>query len=128
VGDEGCCWTCERWADRESEAVARNPLEGPPARFRVVVHDRAGRVVADHVPTGDVVSIGRVAGNEVQLPSGAISKRQARLTFEGDGVYIEDARSTCGTFVDGRKITAKTRLGDGAKIDVADYRIEVVPA
>lgn len=94
----------------------------------------------------DVVLIGRASSNDVVVEDTSISKLHARITIEPSGALrITDARSTNGTFVDGRQLGdgesvvlrpgAELRLGDVALrahdtrtlLDIAS-RFHVVPA
>lgn len=46
----------------------------------------------------------------VRVPDARMSKRHARLGFDGDVPFVEDLGSTNGTFVAGRRISEKTAL------------------
>jgi pilus assembly protein CpaF len=124
MGDH-CCATCELFGDRQAELVKRAPIDGPPASFKVRVMERGG-LPYDVIPQKPRLVIGRVAGNDITLPEGSVSKRASAITFRDDGVFVEDLKSSCGTYVDGRKITSPTRLGEGAKIYIGDFVLEVV--
>lgn len=58
------------------------------------------------------VSIGRLAGNDVVLPSESISKFHAYVKADESGalVLLQDGRSSNGTFVDGQPVG---RRGEG---------------
>lgn len=59
----------------------------------------------------DVVLLGRASSNDVVVEHTSISKLHARITIEpGGGLRVADAKSTNGTFVDGRQ------LGDGESV------------
>lgn len=45
-----------------------------------------------------------------------ISRKHFSISFDGESVFIEDAKSTNGTFVNGEKITEKTELKNGDRI------------
>lgn len=49
-----------------------------------------------------IVSIGRHPGNDVVLSDPRVSSKHARVTFEADGVFLEDLGSSNGTFLDGQ--------------------------
>jgi pilus assembly protein CpaF len=74
---------------------------------------------------GAEVTIGRVQGNDIVLPKSNISKRHARLIQSGADWRVEDAGSTNGTFVNGRKLTEGHTLRAGDKVFVGDFQIEV---
>lgn len=67
-----------------------------------------------------VLIIGRSAACEVQLTSGLVSRRHARLTLSGLGVSIEDLGSRNGIYVNSAKVTGSTRLKAGDRLSVGD--------
>ena len=83
----------------------------------------AGRTIA---PSTDGVVIGRQANLAVTLDSAAVSRRHARLTWEGDQVFVEDLGSSNGTYVNEAKILRRTRLrsGDCLRIGASLLRLE----
>jgi pSer/pThr/pTyr-binding forkhead associated (FHA) protein len=77
---------------------------------------------------GDVIqlrqgasTVGRAAGNAVQLSSRLVSKRHVQLMCSGDECVIEDI-STNGTLVNGRRLAGRVarRLQHGDRIDIGD--------
>ena len=72
-------------------------------------------------------SIGRSAASDIVLKSDDYaSGRHARLTHHGGLLYVEDAGSTNGTFVNGRKTVGATALrhGDTVRIGSTIFRYE----
>lgn len=86
----------------------------------------AGRTIA-RTETGAV--IGRQPGLEVTLDSAAISRRHARLTWQGEQVFVEDIGSSNGTFLNERRITGRTPLrpGDSLRIGTSILRLDAPP-
>lgn len=125
MGKDACCETCERFGDGANlEPISTEaPMTARPASARIVVTYRGESSV--HHPTGERVVFGRVSGNDVVLPSGTISKRQLAISFLPDRVVVADLKSTCGTYVDGRKISTPTELRDGSVIYAGDFQIRV---
>jgi pilus assembly protein CpaF len=74
------------------------------------------------------VAIGRVQGNDIVLPKGNISKRHSKLTLVDGRMVIADAKSTNGTYVNGRKIGEPTAVRPGDKIFVGDFLIVIDPS
>jgi pSer/pThr/pTyr-binding forkhead associated (FHA) protein len=75
----------------------------------------------------DVVSFGRVAGNQVVLANGNVSKRHCRLKVSSTGdVVIEDRGSSNGTWVNGRKVTSPMQFGPSDKLYLGDHVIRIV--
>jgi pSer/pThr/pTyr-binding forkhead associated (FHA) protein len=66
----------------------------------------------------DTVSIGRSSECDVVLYDPGVSRRHARLTIEGEAVYVEDSGSANGTKVNGELIPREERrqLEDGDRI------------
>jgi hypothetical protein len=69
------------------------------------------------------VSIGRDSSNDIVIPINAISSFHATIEYQNGYYYLEDHRSTNGTFLnDGRiKENAPVRLKSGDKINFAIY-------
>jgi hypothetical protein len=68
-------------------------------------------------------TIGRVAGNDLELASADISRQHCRIDI-GEAPMIVDLGSTNGTIVNGAKITAATSLSDGASIKVGKHELK----
>jgi len=74
---------------------------------------------------GQMMTIGRDAGCEIQLPSTGVSKRHARLTLlPGSRVEVEDMGSDNGTFVNGILIK-KHVLKPGDSLSIHDFILQV---
>jgi len=71
------------------------------------------------------VTIGRATGSDIVLPRSNISKRHARLVDKHDKVVIVDLRSTNGTYVNGRRITAPELLTYDDKVYIGDFVIRL---
>ena len=71
------------------------------------------------------VTIGRASGSDIVLPRNNISKRHARLVDKHDKVVIVDLRSTNGTYVNGRRITAPELLTTEDKVYIGDFVIKL---
>lgn len=63
--------------------------------------------------------IGRENTCDIVIPDRQVSRHHARLTFQKEGVYIEDLESKNGTHHNGTRITHKTLLQDGDTIQIA---------
>ncbi|MBV8756934.1 MAG: diguanylate cyclase [Deltaproteobacteria bacterium] len=64
------------------------------------------------------MTIGRAPVCEIRLDDDGISRNHARVRCDKDTTWIEDLASRNGTFVNGEKIIAATKVGDGDKIQV----------
>lgn len=70
--------------------------------------------------------IGRRPGLSLSLPSARVSGRHAEILVIGDNLLIRDLGSTNGTFVNRRRVTRPTPIGEGDHIELADveFRLE----
>ena len=67
-----------------------------------------------------VLVVGRSVSCEVQLTSGLVSRRHARLTLSGLGVSIEDLGSRNGVYVNSVRVIGSVRLKPGDRVSVGD--------
>ena len=73
------------------------------------------------------VTIGRVVGNDLVLPSSSVSKRHARMVLKDGKHILVDLRSTNGSFVNGRRLTSPLVVRETDQIYIGSFRIEIVP-
>ena len=71
------------------------------------------------------ITIGRVQGNDIVLPKGNVSKRHSRIVFKDGKYIIVDLKSTNGTYVNGRKITAPLVVKGADKIYIGDFIMNI---
>src|SRR5262245_35559075 len=74
---------------------SRRASAGP--RLRVVLAGGQTRDIA--LRPGQIVTIGRESDNLVVIDDPLVSRRHARLFFEGDQWFVQDRQSANGTFV-----------------------------
>ncbi len=67
--------------------------------------------------------IGRLAYCDVVLPQKNISRQHARLVRSGSEYFLEDMDSTNGTFLNGKRVRARTKLRDHDLIRVYDVTL-----
>ena len=81
----------------------------------------------DYLLEKDVVSIGRMEGNDLVLTDNLVSKKHARLLCS-DGLFeIEDLGSRNGVYINGRKITGKSSLHPGDLIQLGNTKFFILP-
>jgi hypothetical protein len=68
---------------------------------------------------GDELTIGREPPSEPVFAIPTISKRHFRIFRQGPGYFIEDMRSTNGTYLNGNPLTQPQPLGENDEIVVA---------
>src|SRR6478735_3921195 len=71
------------------------------------------------------VTIGRLAGNDIVLGKGNVSKYHSRIVLKDGKFIIVDMKSTNGTYVNGKKIAAPQVIKPSDKIYIGDYILNV---
>jgi ABC transport system ATP-binding/permease protein len=69
---------------------------------------------------GDIV-IGRLAGCGLPIDSPLVSREHARLALRADAIYLEDLKSTNGTWINGVRISSPTPLAVGDRVAFASF-------
>jgi Domain of unknown function (DUF4388)/FHA domain len=87
----------------------------------------SGRFQGGVVPLepGRALVLGRQPDVDVVLAEDLVSRRHARIAFEGDALFIEDLGSMNGTYVNGARIT-RSRLAEGDRVIVGASIARVV--
>jgi pilus assembly protein CpaF len=73
------------------------------------------------------VTIGRIAGNDIVLSKGNVSKYHSRIVLKDGKFIIVDMKSTNGTYVNGKKIAAPQVIKPSDKVYIGDYILNVHP-
>lgn len=105
--------------DGLSDAANRVGARDRPC-VTILTGDGAGQLVCLRQAA---LVFGRGADAEVRLEDGSLSRRHARVFQADRSVYIEDLRSTNGTFVRGQRIDSPFRLHDGDLIQLGPNRV-----
>ena len=110
---------------REAQALRANNAKSVHPRLLVLQSPslEAGSEVELSAPT----SVGRAAENGIQIDGDDfVSSRHARFEVRPDGVWVEDAGSTNGTFVNGARVTTARQLqaGDVIRIGRTDLQVQ----
>src|SRR4051812_1272693 len=106
--------------------------EHPPPTARPDV--RAGSIPATILHQGRRIAltaaglqIGRVPGNDIEIPSQAVSRQHARITAVPDGYWIVDLGSRNGTVLNGERFYGESRwLANGDTIMVGGEPLRFV--
>ncbi|MCA9563538.1 MAG: FHA domain-containing protein [Myxococcales bacterium] len=92
-------------------------------RYTLIIEDRNG-IIADEVNFDQgTFTLGRVEDNDIQLPSGSVSRHHARVFTESGRCYVADLNSSNGVWVDGHRIVGSVELIAGSQVRVGDYLI-----
>ncbi len=79
--------------------------------------DPTGR---EHLLTGESMTIGRAVESDIVITSRRVSREHSRVQREGRHVMLADLGSTNGTFLNGERVLAPTRLRDGDSVSIGD--------
>jgi pSer/pThr/pTyr-binding forkhead associated (FHA) protein len=106
----------EQAEHRETEARAAESGFRAKRRFVPVLRQGIREIRLDR-PS---LTIGRSAACELQLMSGLVSRRHARLTLTHLGVTVEDLGSRNGVYVNSVRVIGSVRLKPGDRLAVGD--------
>ena len=92
-------------------------IESPPELAESAVgaldDDSAAYTVGQTFQLPSPATIGRAPGNTLSVPVETVSLSHLRLVYRNGGWWVEDLGSTNGTFVNGARVAALTRLAAG---------------
>ncbi len=109
---------------RDLRAAAREP--GTELGRLVVVGSPEGEPPAGAVfPLDAVTTIGRDVNNTIVTDDAFASAEHAALTFRGKSWYVEDLRSTNGTYVNGSIVDGVAPVGFGDELQVGRVRFRL---
>jgi pilus assembly protein CpaF len=77
---------------------------------------------------GEQLTVGRDSTNEIVINDAEISRRHARLTFQGGKYILEDLGSTNGTFVNGQRLAGPRVLKAGEVVSFGEQIVLVYEA
>jgi predicted component of type VI protein secretion system len=72
-----------------------------------------------------ITSLGRDVNNAIVVDDQFASAQHAVLTFRGRTWYVEDLKSTNGTFVNGSQVEGVSPLGYGDEVQVGQVRMRL---
>lgn len=109
-----------------SEATGPPPADmapRPPGGGPVLALVEDGDALREYPVTGDRMTIGRLAGCEIELKDPGASRKHAEIRREGDTITVVDLGSTNGTQVNDKAITDHV-LRDGDRITIGRTTLE----
>jgi putative peptide zinc metalloprotease protein len=118
------CPNCRRQVPRRAGfcPTCGAPRNGASPTLELVLADRT------RVPLLEEITIGRAPGNTLELADPSVSRRHARIwpaTRPGASPVVEDAGSTYGTWLDGRRIDHARPLREGSRLRVGKLELLV---
>ena len=81
-----------------------------------------GRIIT--VPDGGL-TVGRAEDNDIVIQEDGVSRYHARLLYEGGSLWLQDAGSRNGVFVNGNRVTDHRALRAEDVIQVAEHTFAV---
>lgn len=89
------------------------------AQFQLVMH--SGPTPGKTFPLdGDVLTIGREAGNNIVINDAEVSRKHCQFVFQGGKYILTDLGSTNGTFINGQRLTGQHILQSGEVISLGE--------
>lgn len=80
----------------------------------------------DNFPLAGEMLVGREVECDISLDSGHISRYHSKISVSPNGIFIEDLKSTNGTFVNGKRINTRTRVGVGDEVAFHEISFRLV--
>ncbi|MFN7144377.1 MAG: FHA domain-containing protein [Myxococcota bacterium] len=77
--------------------------------------------------TPEGLRIGREAGNEVHIDDAGVSRQHARVLLHNGAVWVQDAGSRNGIFVNGERVPDHKQLKVGDRLTVGAHVFDIVP-
>lgn len=105
------------------DATGANSEANAERVFRLVVIEgpEQGRTITLEAAA---ITLGRAAPSDILLRDIEISRTHCRISKDHQTHQITDLQSTNGTFVDGLRITAPTKLSDGCVVTIGRHRMK----
>ena len=93
----------EQHKQQRQQAPAAANYISQPAR---VLIEMDGKIIGERELNKPILSIGRLSGNDVQIPSQRVSRLHAKIRWENGAWIIEDADSVNGLIYQGSRVRA----------------------
>lgn len=76
--------------------------------------------------TTEGLRLGREVGNEVHIDDPAVSRQHARIILHNGAVWVQDAGSRNGVFVNGERVSDHKQVKPGDRVTVGTHTFQVV--
>jgi FHA domain len=109
---------------RDLRQAAREPVT-ELGRLVVLASPAGEPVQGTSIGLDPITTLGRDVNNAIVVDDQFASAQHAVLTFRGRTWYVEDLRSTNGTFVNGAQVEGVSPLGFGDEIQLGQVRMRL---
>ncbi len=109
---------------RDLSAAAREPTT-ELGRLVVVASPAGEPAEGSSLALDAITTLGRDVNNAIVVDDQFASSQHAVLTFRGRTWYIEDLKSTNGTFLNGQPVEGAEPLGYGDEIQLGQVRLRL---
>ena len=93
------------------------PVAVPPINARIVI-ELDGKIIGERPLNKPVMTVGRLSGNDVQVPSQRVSRLHAKIRWENGRWLIEDADSLNGLIYRGNRVD-RLALNNGDSVYIS---------
>ena len=73
------------------------------------------------------ITVGRGAGNSLVLEDGLLSRHHARCFLDGGAAFVEDLGSRHGTYLNGKRLEARSALREGDALVMGRTELRILP-
>ena len=70
---------------------------------------------------GEGMFLGRANDCEVAIPDQEVSRQHAKVTLHNAGIWVQDAGSRNGVFINGKRVVRPTELRPGGKLTIGPH-------
>jgi pSer/pThr/pTyr-binding forkhead associated (FHA) protein len=110
------------WRDlRSTVSTAGTPL----GRLVVLASPEGQPEAGTSIPLDAVTTLGRDVNNTIMVDDAFVSADHAMLTFRGRVWFLEDRRSTNGTFLNGQPVQDEVPMGYGDEIQLGAVHLRL---
>ena len=109
---------------RDLRAAAREPVTDL-GRLVVLASPSGEPAQGSSIGLDAITTLGRDVNNAIVVDDQFASTSHAVLTFRGRTWYVEDLKSTNGTFVNGVKVEGVSPLGYGDELQLGQVRMRL---
>ena len=75
--------------------------------------------------TAEALRLGREPGNEVHIDDSNVSRQHARVLLHNGAVWVQDAGSRNGVFVNAQRVADHKQVKVGDKVSVSGHQFEI---